>query len=127
VRFVDGAEPFRDSNWKRHFPMASSEADLARCNADQKNAALHTAAKSGLRDAVILLLANGADPNAPDTDTGETPLIALLNWGLELSGCTPPFVSRENIVAILIEDGADVNARGGEEESSLHAALAMRG
>jgi len=96
-------------------------------SADQKNAALHTAAKSGLRDAVILLLANGADPNAPDTDTGETPLITVLNWGLELSGCTPPFVSRENIVAILIEDGADVNARGGEEESSLHAALAMRG
>jgi ankyrin repeat protein len=76
---------------------------------------LHLAAKNGHKDVAELLLANGADINARDSNGGFTPLdLALSSYHYK------------DIVEFLLARGADANARSDQGLTPLQEA-AMRG
>lgn len=71
---------------------------------------LTTAVFIGHITGVKQALADGADPNAKDPESG-TPILTIA----ALMGYT-------DIVALLLEQGADINAKGGDGGTALHAA-----
>jgi len=101
---------------------------------------LHSAAESGHRDVAALLLKSGADVNAIDKIRGTPLSLAVWRGDTELtklllaSGASPAMAKREclygaayagytDIVGLLTEAGAEVNARVGRfEQTALHVA-----
>jgi ankyrin repeat protein len=73
---------------------------------------LHDAALNGKVASVAILLANGAGINARETESGVTPLYAAASLG------------RDDVVALLLDKGADPNLCNRDGSSPLHAALA---
>ena len=71
---------------------------------------LWSAAKTGNIEAVKRFLADNADINAVDSRFGVTPL------------CWAAFSGRAEIIELLIESGADVNAKNRDAGTALHGA-----
>ena len=63
-------------------------------------------------EAVKILLENGVDPNTQINDTGATPLVNAANYGY----------GRSNLIEILIQSGAEIEARDFKGESPLFKA-----
>ena len=74
---------------------------------------LHDAAQTGDLDKVKQLIAQGADINALDNEYGQTPLSRAA------------FYKRKEIVKLLIETDAQINAKnkGGEHSTTLGGSL----
>lgn len=70
---------------------------------------LYLACRLGMADLVKLMLAKGADPNLPAKD-GSTPLHALLCVWEQYTGANPR-TRQEEIVRMLIDAGANINAK----------------
>jgi ankyrin repeat protein len=75
---------------------------------------LHFAAQFGREDLAALLIAAGADVDAPD-EYDDRPLHAAATYG------------RASVVALLLTRGADVHARGAGGKTALHAAASAVG
>jgi ankyrin repeat protein len=92
---------------------------------------LHLASSNGSTEIVRLLIHHDADVNAQDGNR-KTPLHlvlsarSLLSVNADLGGSHPTplhMVSYCEIVRLLIDHGADVNARDGNHETPLHLVL----
>jgi ankyrin repeat protein len=84
---------------------------------DKPRGVLHVALRAESRAMVELLLDHGLSPNAQD-DSGETPLHFILGNRKSVEGALP-------LVRLLIERGADIDAKGGNywDETPLFAAV----
>ncbi|XP_073426903.1 B-cell lymphoma 3 protein [Dendrobates tinctorius] len=72
--------------------------------------ALHVAIRSERRDITICLLEHGADVNAVDLKSGQTPLIQAVESG------------SEELVSLLLQKGAEVNGSTYAGSTALHVA-----
>ena len=72
---------------------------------------IHEAAKDGNIEAIKQHLAAGTDVNTKDNFLGVTPLHSAASWG------------RKEIAELLLENGADVNAKREDGETPLDAAI----
>ncbi len=85
-----------EGDTRRVEQLLARDPQLLHASHEDGRTAIHLAASSGQREVAALLLAKGADPNAPDR-SGRTPLwCAIAGGGLA--------------VPTLVEHGADVNA-----------------
>jgi ankyrin repeat protein len=107
--------------------------------------ALHAAAQGGNTEVAALLLELGADPNAIEITHANTPLHTAVRWGqaaaasqllaagadpeaLDNDGLTPLALAdmdgHEDVVAVLIRQGADPTTRHLHGRTALHRAAA---
>jgi ankyrin repeat protein len=116
--------------WINHNP------DLVFSRKSDGSTPLHWAATGGHKDAVMLLLANGAEVNAR-SDNGDTALHnardheevaeCLLVHGAEVDamnneGKTPFHLADTEVAELLLSHGADINARDHNGSTRLHHA-----
>jgi ankyrin repeat protein len=117
----DAAIKMLEAEWARRFPQAFAELMAAVRNNNlrklkeiaPKNKALLSvqdeqgfspllwAAREGMDEIVAVLLANGADPNQLDF------------WMKANSGHKAAFWGRAKVMALLVKNGLDINAKGG--------------
>ena len=87
----------------------------------------------GPRARLKVLIAAGADPNAQDNWTGETPLLAALKANHMLTApvlredsakvLVDPAAVQAEVVALLLKSGADPNRKDKSGDTPLHAAV----
>lgn len=90
-------------------------AVLAKADSADKNALLIQAVKNGKTTVVQTLLKQGADPNVIEITSGNDTGFSALLWGA--------FDGRIDIVRLLLDEGADVNAK----PSNLSGMTALMG
>mgnify|MGYP000932808922 CR=1 FL=1 len=112
VLTIHQAAALGDAKALRH--LLAQEPDAARRRDARRNTPLHRAAERGQAEAVSLLLAAGADPNA-QADDGEAPLHRAARGG------------HREAAAVLLGAGADASLRSHRGESALFAACAASG